>query len=204
MSASIDLPLSADLENGFGDRPEVAAQAVSDAAAAGAVGASLEDIANSGELYPIDLAAARIRAAAEAVRALPFPFLLTARAENFNLGRKDLKETIRRLQAYQDAGADVLFAPGVVQIADMAAIVSSVSRPVNFLAAAPGLGFGVQALAEAGVKRISLGGSLARAALGELLRSAREVRVSGTFSYLDLAATGAELTSIFKQSSPAD
>ncbi len=147
-------------------------------------------------VYEIAHAADRVRAAAEAARSLPFAFMLTARAENYIVGRPDLADTIKRLQAYQEAGADVLFAPGLKTLEDIKAVVSSVDRPVNVLMGFPGLSITAQQLSEAGVKRISVGGSLARAALGAFLRGARELRDHGTFGFGNEAASMKEITDL--------
>lgn len=199
LAAATDLPLSADLQSGFGDSPEDAARTIVEAAATGIVGGSIEDATDDPEapLYDIGLATDRIRAAVEAARSLPFKFMLTARAENFRVGRPDLADTIRRLQAYQEAGADVLFAPGIATREDIAAVVRAVDRPVNFMAGAPSLGLSVADLAALGVTRVSLGASLARSAYGALVRAAREVLEHGTFDYADLALPAAELNRVF-------
>jgi 2-methylisocitrate lyase-like PEP mutase family enzyme len=199
LAAATDLPLSADLQSGFGDSPEDAARTIVEAAATGIVGGSIEDATDdpAAPLYDIGLAADRIRAAAEAARALGFKFTLTGRAENFRVGRPDLVDTIRRLQAYQEAGADVLFAPGLSTREDIAAVVRSVDRPVNFMAGSPGMRLTVAELAELGVARVSLGASLARAAYGVTLRAAREVLEQGTFGYVTDAMPAAELNRIF-------
>ena len=199
LAAATDLPLSADLQSGFGAAPEDAARTIVEAATTGIVGGSIEDATDDPEapLYDIELATDRIRAAVEAARGLPFKFMLTARAENFRVGRPDLADTIRRLQAYQEAGADVLFAPGIAKPEDIAAVVRAVDRPVNFMAGAPGLGLTVAELAALGVARVSLGASLARAAYGALVRDAREVREKGTFGYADDALPAAELNRVF-------
>jgi len=199
LAAATDLPLSADLQSGFGDTPQDAARTIVEAAATGIVGGSIEDATDDPDapLYDIGLATDRIRAAVEAARRLPFKFMLTARAENFRVGRPDLADTIRRLQAYQEAGADVLFAPGIAKPEDIAAVVRAVDRPVNFMAGAPGLGLTVAELAALGVARVSLGASLARAAYGALVRDAREVREKGTFGYADDALPAAELNRVF-------
>ncbi|MBN9462952.1 MAG: isocitrate lyase/phosphoenolpyruvate mutase family protein [Burkholderiales bacterium] len=185
LAAATDLPVSADLENGFDESPEEAARTIRLAAAAGVVGGSIEDVDNlrASLVYPLELAVERVRAAAEAARALDFPFTLTARAENYIAGRPDLEDTIRRLQAYQEAGADVLYAPGLARREDIAAVVSSVDRPVNVLMGAPGLDLDLGELAEIGVKRVSVGSTLARAALGAFLRAAHEMREHGTFTF---------------------
>ena len=194
------LPVSADFENGFGDRPEHVAETVRLAAAAGLAGCSIEDRsrAQGAGIYEVGAAVERIRAAAEAAHALPFPFTLTARTENFLAGRPDLRDTIARLQAFQDAGADVLYAPGLPAKDAIAEVVRSVDRPVNVVM---GLGGGLLTLDELsaiGVKRVSVGGSLARAALGGLLRAAREMKSSGTFSYSKDAISHREINAIFE------
>ena len=173
-----DLPVSADLENGFGDEPSVVAETIRLAAAAGLAGASIEDMSNdrNAPIYELGLAAKRIRAAAEAIRALPFKFTLTARAENYLVGRPDIKDTIRRLQAYQEAGANVLYAPGLATREDIAAVVSSVDRPVNVVMGLQGVQLSLDELSALGVKRVSVGSSLSRVALGAFLRAAREMR----------------------------
>jgi 2-methylisocitrate lyase-like PEP mutase family enzyme len=181
--AATDLPVSADLENGFGDATEDAAETIRLAASTGLAGGSIEDSIRGAGLYEIEHAADRIRAAAEVVRALPFRFTLTARAENYLVGRPDLGESIRRLQAYQEAGAAVLYAPGLTSMDDIATLVRSVDRPVNVLG---GMGTAPLSLAELsaiGVKRVSIGSGLARAAAGAFLRAARELREMGTFGY---------------------
>lgn len=204
IAAATALPVSADLENGFGDAPEDAAETIRLAAAAGAVGGSIEDsndAAPSGTakpIYEISHAADRIRAAAEAARALPFPFMLTARAENYLHGRPDIRDTIARLQAYQQSGADVLYAPGFAKREDIAAIVSSVDRPVNVVMSLVGVHLSVAELSAMGVKRISIGSGLYRAALGGFLRAAREMREHGTFTFTNDAAPAREITAIFK------
>jgi len=183
IAAATSLPVSADLVNGVGDDPETVAETIRMAAAIGLVGGSIEDATTRSDepIYPQSQAVERVAAAAEAAHSLPFPFLLTARAENYLYGRRDLDDTIRRLQAYEAAGADVLYAPGLRAIEDVQAICAAVSRPVNVLA---GAGFTVAQLAEAGVRRVSLGGALSRAALSAFLRAAREVRQEGSFGFL--------------------
>jgi 2-methylisocitrate lyase-like PEP mutase family enzyme len=189
------LPVSADLENGFGDAPKSAAETIRLAADAGLVGASIEDATGNAErpIYNASLAVERIAAAVEAAHTLPFPFTLTARAENFLHGRPDLDDTIRRLQAFEAAGADVLYAPGLRDLAMIRTVCAAVGKPVNVIMGLAGAAFSVDDLAAAGVRRISLGSALARAALGAFLRAAREVRQRGTFSFADGAASFAEL-----------
>jgi 2-methylisocitrate lyase-like PEP mutase family enzyme len=185
IASATDLPVSADLENGFGDAPEIAAETIRLAAAAGVVGGSIEDSTGRADapIYEIEHAAERVRAAVAAARELPFTFTLTARAENYLHGRPDLKDTIKRLQAYQEAGADVLYAPGLTTRDDIAAVVNSVDRPVNVLMGLPGVELSLANLSAIGVKRISVGSGLSRAALGAFLRAAYEMRDSGTFGF---------------------
>ncbi|MGB7434051.1 MAG: isocitrate lyase/phosphoenolpyruvate mutase family protein [Candidatus Acidiferrum sp.] len=193
-----DLPVSADLGNGFGDAPEIIAESIRLAADAGAVGGSIEDAAGRADhrFYDHEHAADRIRAAVEAARALPFPFTLTARAENYLYGKPDLKDTIRRLQLYQSAGADVLYAPGIVSRDDIAAMVSSVDRPVNVLVGLPGADYSLNDLSAMGVRRVSVGSALCRAALGAFMRAAREMREKGTFTFAAEAVSS--LSSLFQ------
>lgn len=186
-----DLPVSADLENCFGDDPATVAESMRLAAATGLAGGSVEDATGDAQrpIYDFNLAVERVAAAVEAVRALPFPFTLTARAENFLRGRPDLDDTIRRLQAFEKAGADVLYAPLLPDINAVKTVCAALSKPVNVLAGAPQLS--VAELTEAGVKRISLGGLLSRAALGGFLRAVREIKEHGTFTFAkEAAATG--------------
>ena len=190
-----DLPVSADLGNGFGDGPAEAAETIRLAAETGVVGGSIEDATgDKGKpLYDLDLATERVTAAVEAARALPFPFTLTARAENFTRGNPNLDDTIKRLQAFEKAGADVLFAPGLPDLAAVRAVCAAVSKPVNFMAGIKGKSFTVAELAAAGVRRISLAASLYRAALTGLLDAAREVSGKGTFGYTEHSITSSEL-----------
>jgi 2-methylisocitrate lyase-like PEP mutase family enzyme len=188
------LPVSADLENCYADDPAEAAQTLLLAAQAGAVGGSIEDASGdpARPIYNFALAVERVAAAAEAVRRLPFPFTLTARAENFLHGREDLDDTIRRLQAFEQAGADVLYAPALPNLDAIRTVCQSVGKPVNVLAGARHT-HSVAELAEAGAKRISVGSGLNRAALGAFLRAARELRDGGTVGYLRDAAPYAEI-----------
>jgi 2-methylisocitrate lyase-like PEP mutase family enzyme len=184
INAACDLPVSGDLENGFGHEPEAAAQTIRLAAEAGLVGGSIEDF--SGEaLYPFDVALRRIEAAVQAARALPWPFMLTARCENFLRGNPDLDDTIARLQAFERAGADVLMAPGLPDLEAARRVCAALKKPFNFMAGIRGKSFSVAELQAVGVKRISLATSLYRAAMGALADAAREVQGSGTFQYLD-------------------
>jgi 2-methylisocitrate lyase-like PEP mutase family enzyme len=195
-----DLPVSADLEKGFGDAPEVVAETIRLAADVGLVGCTIEDATGNPDspLYETVLAVERIAAAAEAARALPFPFILTARAHNLLYAAPSLDETIRRLQAFEKAGADVLFAPGLPDLAAVGAACAAVSKPVNFMAGIKGKSFSVGELAAAGVKRISLATSLYRAAMTGLLDAAREVKDTGRFGFLDRCVTTPELNTIMR------
>jgi 2-methylisocitrate lyase-like PEP mutase family enzyme len=187
IALATDLPLSADLEKGFGDAPSDAATTIRLAAEAGVVGGSIEDASGDAArpIYDFALAVERVAAAVEAARALPFPFTLTARAENFLRGNPDLDDTIRRLQAFERAGADVLFAPALPDLASVRAVCAALSKPVNFMAGMKGKSFSVAELEAAGVRRISLAGSLYRAAMAALREAAEEVRQRGTFSYVE-------------------
>ncbi len=198
--AATGLPVSADLENGFGDAPGVAAETIGLAADAGLVGGSIEDATGREDqpIYELKRAADRVQAAVAAVRALPFSFTLTARAENYLHGRPDLKDTIARLQAYQQAGADVLYAPGLASKEDIATVVRSVDRPVNVVMGLRGVQLSLAELEAIGVKRISVGSALSRAALGAFLRAAREMREHGTFTFAADAVNSREITEIFK------
>jgi len=202
--ASTELPVSGDLEKGFGDAPADAARAIRRAAEAGLVGGSIEDRSGHPDtpIFDIALAAERIAAAVDAARSLPFPFTLTARAENFLNGRPDLDDTIRRLQAYEKAGADVLFAPALPDLAAVRTVCSSVSKPVNFMVGIPGRSFSVAELTAAGVRRISLATSLYRAAMTGLVNAAKEIREAGTFGYLDRNTPNAEFTGYFRKPAP--
>jgi 2-methylisocitrate lyase-like PEP mutase family enzyme len=193
--AASDVPVSADLENGFAAHPRGVAETIHLAAKIGLVGGSIEDSTgdSSEPLFELELAAQRIVAAAEAAKSLPFPFTLTARAENFIRGKPDLDDAIRRLQAYEKAGADVLFAPALPDLAAVRAVCSAVTKPVNFMVGIKGKCFSVAELAEAGVKRISFASSLYRAAMSGLLEAAAEAKDRGTFTYLDKTIVTAEL-----------
>lgn len=199
IAAATALPVSADLENGYGDAPEDAALTLRRAAEAGAVGGSIEDATGREDapIYELRHAAERISAAAEAVRALPFPFTLTARAENYLHGRPDLKDTITRLQAYQEAGADVLYAPGLKSREDIATLVRSLDRPVNVVMGLQGVHLSLAELAGLGVKRVSVGSALSRAALGAFLRACEEMREHGSFGFAADAAAYRDLNSLF-------
>ncbi len=196
MVAATDLPISADLEKGFGDSPEVVAETIRLAAKAGLVGGSIEDSSGdaSKPIFELSHAVERVAAAACAARALPFPFTLTARSENFFRGTPNLDDTIRRLQAFEAAGADVLFAPGLPDLDAVRTLCASVSKPVTFMAGIRGRSFSVAELQAVGVKRVSLASSLYRAAMVSLLQAAREVHEAGTFDYLEQQSSAGELT----------
>jgi 2-methylisocitrate lyase-like PEP mutase family enzyme len=200
IAAATGLPVSADLENGFGAAPEAAATAVTLAGEAGLVGGSIEDASGdpARPLYDFGHAVERVEAAARAARALPFAFTLTARSENFLRGNPDLDDTIRRLQAFEKAGADVLFAPALPDLAAVRTVCASLTKPVNFMAGIPGKSFSVAELEAAGVRRISLATSLWRAAMSGLLTAAREVREQGSFGYLERLAAGAEVNRLMQ------
>lgn len=188
------LPVSADLEGGFGDAPETVAETIRLAAAAGLVGGSIEDATGRPDqpLYAFDEAVTRVAAAVQAAHTLPFPFTLTARAENFLRGNPDLGDTIRRLQAFAAVGADVLFAPGLPDLDAVRAVCAAVSQPVNFMIGIRGKSFTVAELEAAGVRRISLATSLYRAAMSGVFAAAQEVKDQGTFTYLDRGLTTPE------------
>jgi 2-methylisocitrate lyase-like PEP mutase family enzyme len=200
IASATNLPVSADLENGFGDAPEIVTETIRLAAAAGVVGGSIEDATGRPDhpIYEMEHAIERVRAAVAAARALPFPFTLTARAENYLHGRPDLKDTIKRLQAYQEAGADVLYAPGLATKDDIAAVISSVDRPVNVVMGLEGVQLSLADLSVIGVRRVSVGSALCRAALGAFLRAAREMREHGTFAFAAEAVSPSEMSAIFK------
>jgi len=199
IAAATPLPVSADLEHGFGDDPDTVAETIRLGAEAGLVGGSIEDSTKRPDdpIYELSEATERIRAAAEAAHSLPFPFTLTARAENYLVGRPDLADTIRRLQAYQEAGADVLYAPALKTRDDIATVVRSVDRPVNVLMGLPDVRLSLSDLSALGVKRISVGSGLARAALGAFLRAANEMREHGTFTFADDAVPYRDLSAMF-------
>ena len=199
-----ELPVSADLEKGFGDAPEVVAETVRLAAEAGLVGCTIEDSTGNADkpLYDLSLAVERIAAAAEAAHSLGFPFLLTARAHNFIYPNPSLDETIERLQAFEKAGADVLFAPGLPNLEAVKEVCSAVSRPFNFMAGIKGKSFPIDELAAAGVKRISVATSFYRAAMTSLLAAARMVRDTGRFHFLEDAVTTPELVELMQAGGP--
>jgi 2-methylisocitrate lyase-like PEP mutase family enzyme len=193
--AATDLPVSADLEKGYADEPAGVAETIRLAAAIGLVGASIEDSTGDPEfpIFELELAERRIRAAADAARGCGFSFTLVARAENFLHGRADLGDTIRRLQAFERAGADALFAPGLPDLDAVRAVCAAVTKPVNFMVGIRNRSFSVAELEQAGVRRISLSTSLYRAAMAGLVSAAREVNERGTFGYLDGSLPSSEL-----------
>ncbi|KPG90569.1 isocitrate lyase/PEP mutase family protein [Pseudomonas sp. RIT-PI-r] len=198
--AATDLPVAVDLENGFSDDPTESAKSLLRAAEAGAVGGSIEDATGRPDapIYCFEHAVARIEAAVAAVRTLPFPFILTARAENYLHGNPDINDTIRRLQAFAEAGADVLYAPGLRSAEEVLAVVRAVApKPVNVLMSG-GLKLTVQELAEMGVRRISTGSALALAAFGEFFRAAEEIQHSGTFGFTSQSMPYAKANQFFK------
>jgi len=197
IAGATDLPVAADLEKCFGDDPKTVAETIRLAGATGIVGGSVEDASGDERrpIYDFALAIERVAAAVEAARALPFPFTLTARAENFLHGRADLDDTIRRLCAFADAGAEVLYAPGLPSLEAIQAVCEAVApRPVNALAGMKGKAFSVKELEAVGVRRISLGGCLARVAYTGLIDAAREMREKGTFSFTDYAISQPEIS----------
>jgi 2-methylisocitrate lyase-like PEP mutase family enzyme len=192
--AATDLPVSADLENGFGDDPRDAAETVRLAAASGLAGCSIEDAPrDGGKPYALAHAVERAQAAVEAARALGRPFVLTVRAENFVRGVADLDDTLARLLAFERTGADVLFAPGLPDLAAVRTVCAAVARPVSFMASGRGRSFSLAELAAAGVRRVSVATSLYRAAMTAFIEAAQEIRERGTFGYVERALTGAEL-----------
>ena len=198
--AATDLPVSADLEKGFGDSPESVAETIRAAAATGLAGGSIEDHTGRPEapIYDFDQAVERIAAAVEAARALPHDFILTARAENFLWQRPDLDDTIKRLQAFEAAGADVLYAPGLRDLESIRRLCGALKKPVNVVMGLPGARFTLEQLAEAGVRRVSVGSALARAAFGTFVRAAREMASDGSFSFAEEAMGFAELDSFYE------
>jgi 2-methylisocitrate lyase-like PEP mutase family enzyme len=198
-------PVAADLESGFGDSPETAAETIRLAAAAGLVGGSIEDASGNPRtpIYAMGQAVQRVAAAAEAARRLPFPFMLTARAENFLHDKPDLDDTVRRLQAFERAGADVLFAPGLPDLAAVRIVCSALTKPFNFMVGMRGRSFALADLAAAGVRRVSLSTSLYRAAITGVFAAAREAKEAGTFSYVETIMRGDELGRYLRQQAAA-
>src|SRR4051794_36647284 len=195
-----DLPVSADLEKGFGDTPADAALTIRLGGEIGLVGGSIEDATGNPQqpLYDAGLARDRIAAAVAAARAMAFPFMLTARAEGFLRGKPDLDDVIKRLQAFEAAGADVLMAPGLPDLNAVRTVCAALSKPFNFMAGIKGRSFSVPELAEAGVKRISLATSLYRAAMSGLVHAAREVKERGTLGYVDSSIATPDLNAFMR------
>jgi 2-methylisocitrate lyase-like PEP mutase family enzyme len=199
--AATTLPVAADLENGYGHSPEAAAETIRLAAEAGLVGGSIEDASGdpASPIYDFQHAVERIHAAAAAAHALPFPFMLVARAENFLHGRPDLDDTIRRLQAFEAVGAEVLYAPGITRADDIRAVCASVAKPVNVLMGIKGVPpLSVRDLGALGVRRVSIGSGFARAGLTAFLHAAREVRDHGTFTFTEETLYMSELVDLFE------
>ena len=196
-----DLPVSADLENGFGDTPKDAAETIRLAGEAGLAGGSIEDASNdpANPLYEFNHAVDRVAAAAEAAQKLPFPFTFTARAENYLNGKPDLEDTIRRLLAYEAAGADVLFAPGLPDLAAVQAVCSALKKPVNFMVGMRGKSFPMAELEAAGVRRISLATSFYRAAMSSMIRAAQEIQQHGTFGYVETSISTPDVNSFMSE-----
>jgi len=201
IAAATDLPVNADLENGYAHEPRAAAEIIRLAAAAGISGGSIEDATGEADkpIYDFEHAVERVQAAVEVARALPVPFMLTARAENLLHGRPDLDDTIRRLQAFEKVGADVLYAPGVRDLATIRTVVSSVTKPVNVVMSAADPDLTVAQLASAGVKRISVGGALSRLALAAFLKGAREMADRGGFTWMRDTVPSKELKDVFRR-----
>ena len=199
IAGATDLPVSADLENGYADAPRDAAQMIALAAEAGVVGGSIEDATGnpSKPIYDFELAVERVHAAVEVARSLPMPFVLTARAENLLHGRLDLDDTIRRLQAFEKAGADVLYAPGLSDLATIRAVAQSVGKPINVVMSTGDPSLTLSQLAEAGVKRVSVGGALSRLALAAFLDGAREMKETGGFTWVRNTVPTKELKAVF-------
>jgi 2-methylisocitrate lyase-like PEP mutase family enzyme len=201
IAEATDLPVNADLENGYAHEPRAAAEMIRLAAEAGVVGGSIEDATGEpgNPIYDFTLAVERVQAAVEVARALPFPFVLTARAENLLHGRPDLDDTIRRLQAFEKAGADVLYAPGLRDLRTIRTVTAAVGKPLNVVMSAADPALTLEQLAEAGVKRISVGGALSRLALAAFLRGAREMKDRGTFTWVRDTVPSREIRPIFQR-----
>jgi len=203
IAGATDLPVNADLENGYADEPSDAAQMIALAAEAGVVGGSIEDATGNPvrPIYDFELAVERVHAAVEVARSLPLPFVLTARAENLLHGRLDLDDTIRRLQAFEKAGADVLYAPGLRDLATIRTVAQSVGKPINVVMSTGDPSLTLAQLAEAGVKRVSVGGALSRLALAAFLDGAREMREMGGFTWVRNTVPTKELKAVFTSDS---
>ena len=204
IAGATELPVSADLENCYARDPREAAQTIRLAAEAGVVGGSIEDSSGDARapIYDFQLAVERVHAAAEMARSLGFPFVLTARAENFFLGKPDLDDTIRRLQAFEKAGADVLYAPGLRDLATIGTVTAAIGKPLNVVMSAADPGLTLADLAAAGVKRVSVGGALSRLALAAFLKGAREMKEAGTFTWVRDTVPTRELEPIFRRYLP--
>ncbi len=202
IAEATDLPVSADLENGYADDPRAAAEIIRLAAEAGAAGGSIEDATGDANdpIYDFELAVERVQAAVEVARSLDFPFTLTARADQLLHGRRDLDDTMRRLQAFEKAGADVLYAPGLKDLAAIRTVAASVKKPLNVVMSAADPSITLDELAAAGVKRVSVGGALSRLALAAFLRGAREMKERGGFGWVRDAVATRELKDIFGRS----
>jgi 2-methylisocitrate lyase-like PEP mutase family enzyme len=200
IAEATDLPVNADLENGYADEPRAAAEMIRLAANAGVVGGSIEDTTGDPNkpIYEFQLAVERVQAAVEVARSLPFPFVLTARADQLLHGRLDLDDTIKRLQAFEKAGADVLYAPGVRDLATIRTVVTSVGKPINVVMSAADPAITAAQLSEVGVKRISVGGALSRLALAAFLKGAREMKDAGGFTWMRDTASSKDLKAIFR------
>lgn len=203
LASATDVPVSADLENGFGDDPKTVAETVRMGVDAGLSGCSIEDSTNRDDdpIYEFELSVDRVRAAVEQVRKLSFPFMFTARAENYLHGREDLADTIRRLQAFQEAGADVLYAPGLTDMKEIATLVSEVDRPVNVLVGMHGTHFDLGELSRIGAKRLSVGGALTRVAFGAVVGASREMLDKGTFGFVNGPVTSREIGDLISSAS---
>ena len=201
IASATDLPVNGDLENGYSDDPEEAAQIFRLAADAGLVGGSMEDASGDAQkpIYDFELAVERVAASARVARSLPFPFTFTARAENFLHGRPDLDDTIRRLQAFSKAGADVLYAPGLRDLQTIRKVVAAVDKPVNVVIGGIDPAITLQQLADAGVKRVSIGGALSRLAYAAVRDAAIAMRDQGSFRWLQDAMTGKDLKALFRR-----
>ncbi len=199
IAGATELPVNADLENGYAHEPRAAAEMIRLAADTGVVGGSIEDATGdpTNPIYDFQLAVERVRAAVEVARSLPVPFMLTARAENLLHGRLDLDDTIRRLQAFEKAGADVLYAPGLRDLATIRTVAAAVTRPLNVVMSAADPALTVEQLAEVGVKRISVGGALSRLALAAFLKGAREMKDRGGFTWVRDTVPSRDLKAVF-------
>jgi 2-methylisocitrate lyase-like PEP mutase family enzyme len=199
IASATELPVNADLENGYADEPKKAAEIIRMAAEAGVVGGSIEDATGNEArpIYDFNLAVDRVAAAAEVAHSLPFPFTFTARAENFLHGRRDLDDTVKRLQAFAKAGADVLYAPGLRDLATIRQVAAAVSKPINVVMSAADPDLTTQQLADAGVKRISVGGTLSRLAFTALRDAAIAIRDQGSYQWVRQAMPGKDLKAVF-------